>query len=144
MLLSPFKKLPVYRVPDQNIQIEIGNIQAKIWVVLFKHEFEPNHLSFLEKIFSSINKKINQDIAIFSIPKGNSQTLPLTDPSEKTIFCFGQESNHLGLNTSSKKYKWYPLLGFTLVFCDELTQLQSSPESKKQLWNMLKPFADNA
>lgn len=139
MLLSPFQKLPVYRIPSQTIPLESGNPQAPIWVIIYKHEIGPNHLAFLEKIFSSINKDLKEDIAIFTIPQDQTFRLPQSKlPRDKYIFCFGPTNTELGLNTSYHKYARFSLSAFSLIFCDDLTHLQSSPESKKQLWKLLK------
>ena len=139
---TPFQKLRLYHSPDKLIPLDQGNPDASIWIILHQHEIEANHLPFLEKVFQSVHINIYRDAAIFSLPKNNTfRIYPLINQNKKHVFCFGLQSNQLGLNFNTSVYTIIELQRHTFLFCNSLEVIQKSSFDKKQLWSLLKQIA---
>jgi len=137
-LTEDYFDFDLYDIPEDGVVLDFDEYSSDNLVVLYKEDFE-NQKELFEKIFLAVGLKIDKNLVILKLEKGQHINLGTAIPSQtKQVICFGIAQSNLGINAKFKAYQQYKTESFAIMLSHSLTKLSDSKDHKKALWESLK------
>lgn len=94
---------------------------------------------FLAKILSAVEIDIDKDIALLNLDSSLPISLVPAAKSldAKVLLVFGLNAHSCGMNLNLKPYQPLEHLGIQILLCDQLSELATNQQLKRQLWSAL-------
>jgi DNA polymerase III psi subunit len=114
-------------------------------LVLARSEDIPQHLLLLKKILRSVSCDFDKDIAFATIQEGEEYAMLADEKFMQNSICliFGIPLRAVGIAVEIQS-NLLEFDGLTIIRAPALSELESSPESKRELWSYLKRTFDTS
>lgn len=144
ILNSSFADFSFYQVPDLEPPNLLGENGKHIGIVLHEEDYTA-YSDLLDKITSAIGVNINSDALMILVK--NKQPLNIaqiaTKHELKHLLVFGFRPKNIGFQTPFTANKYYETENFGILLTFSLSNLNSSNDYKRSLWNALKLSFNN-
>ncbi len=143
---NTFLDYKIIVVPEiSQMQNALVGENSKHILLAYNDDYSEDIETFLGKIMASVQVNMLSDCLI--LRGGSDIALPPFSQLAiahiiKTVVIFGIKPQDLGLNVEPLLYEPFMLNGYTFVFANPLSKI-NTPETKKALWECLKKIFNN-
>lgn len=127
----------VFEIPESHdIPTSSGNGRQQLWILTRSDAFGDDEKSTLANMMKAIKYDIAEDVSTISVGASETVVLPSSDRIKDIIF-FGILPKYACLNIDYKNYEILYSESFRILVCDDIKQINATPQLKKVLWTKL-------